>query len=516
MPTYEENLKHAQHILQEIQRRNIGRPEDDKGAPVKIIWGKLNFIRQQVKKKIEGEINLLLPGLTFAITSTNLNVGACQELCQLASLLSLAANRLDIVLVTLGNQKEIQSGNHHANNHMIVMLGPVSYPEEMVYASHKARDMKAQTLDDFFERQPESVVVLDLLLNFAGRPADCPSLRQYCTSHNIPDAMGVVPYQYTLAGIKFSNKEIVRIVEKNATRIADEISRELNQSLMQGAKKNETAEFMLKMLLNKPNSKVDNVVDPEGMNLLHYGCLYGNQILADYYSKICPGLWDLPNRDGRTPLDCLGASLDKIKETLRSAGLSPSDQDVKTIADNVRTLKTALLKKGHHSDWLLRKSACDGDLESVRCLANLKSEAINNFGLPSKATALHQAARQGRVGICSFLMGMKGIIIDPVDVNGNTPFLLAIKGKHFNLVPIFVGAKADVDKKNENGESVRSLLASLGQESLLAVGSEAPEGIVSAAKNLMHFSPPAKSSAPAATGQAPELNLTFHQLLPEN
>ncbi len=502
MPSYEENLKYAQKLLAEIQRRRIATTMNQQGFPKEIVWGKIDSFRALVSERTTSERDLLLPGLTSAIATTNLGVGACQELCQLASHISLKYGNCNITLVGLGNQSELRSGNFAALNHMIIMLGDVMYPQNILYSEDsKDFDGEHPTLDKFLSSQPKSVVVLDPLLNFAGSPADCLELKNYCTPRQIRDVLFVTPYKNTLGENDSDGlRMIASVVEENARRIADEIKTELDQAIMQAAKKNQSASDIIKLILFSPTSEIDGHTDDDGMTLTHFAGLYGNEDLVGYYTQRMPSLMQVPNKDGRTPLDHLSAGAGKIRETLVSAGLSPSDEEIRKISDNVKQLKAKLLKQGHHSDWLLRKEAYDGNLNNVMQLVKTKPERINEPGLPSKATALHQAARQGHTEICTFLMNRRGILIDAEDKDGNTPLLLAIKNKHFHLVALFIKARADVNKTNTTGESARSLLVNLGQDSLLSVGSEALAGIVSLGKGFTHFSPAPPQQLPPTTG----------------
>ena len=501
MPSYEDNLLQAQRILDEINKQNIATPENPKGLPTEIVSRKLNYIRKQVfGRKMNDPI---LPALTANIAVTKFNIGACQELGQLASSYLLKSNRSDYALIFLGSQKEYASGNYKAGNHLIVMVGAISYEENML-PTKEVSTRNMLTIDDFFARQPSDVVIIDPLLNFVGSHQNCPELRQYCTLHQITDVLGLAPCTNMIAECKLPLPKIAQIVEKNAAQIAMEINQELNTSLMLSAKKNKPAEEIFPLLFSKSNFTIDDLKDPLGMTLLHYACLFGEKELVDYYMRMSPSLMELANNDGRTPLDCLGAGQGTIKQTLESAGETPSAQDILNIVTKVKQLKTALIGKGFHSDWLLRKAAYDGELDTVTSLANRKPENINNVGLPSKNTALHQAARKGHAHICSFLMTIDKISIDAEDKDGNTPLLLAIKDKHFHLVPLFLKAGADINKTNAANESASSLLKSLGRENLLNVDSETSAGIVSAAKNLLHF-PPAKPPGPAATGSTPKV-----------
>lgn len=128
-------------------------------------------------------------------------------------------------------------------------------------------------------------------------------------------------------------------------------------------------------------------------------------------------------------------------------------------------LKTNLLNEGYFSAWLLRNEAANGNEKIVTLLIRNNPQGVDEMGLPSKRTALHQAAIKGHQSVCKLLMDA-GADLNLTDKDGNTALHLAINNKHFDLARSLISHGADITIKNKSDDNILSLLTRFGENQL--------------------------------------------------
>jgi hypothetical protein len=117
----------------------------------------------------------------------------------------------------------------------------------------------------------------------------------------------------------------------------------------------------------------------------------------------------------------------------------------------------------------LRKAARRGDVDTVN-LYKKQRDKVNAAGPGSRRTALHWAAWGGHDQVVSCLLKAAKAAVDPVDCNGDTPALLAIKspvsslGKKLLVIDLLLSHGADPARRNPHGETLLMYLLRLSKE----------------------------------------------------
>lgn len=124
------------------------------------------------------------------------------------------------------------------------------------------------------------------------------------------------------------------------------------------------------------------------------------------------------------------------------------------------SLRETLLLQGHYSGFLLRVASAHGDDTSVQQLLHNKPVeiSVDTCSLPSKFTALHQAAQKGHIEVAKLLL-QAGSSANCQDKDGDTPLHLAILYKHFELAELLVSSGADLSLRNEVEKNALALLS---------------------------------------------------------
>ena len=135
------------------------------------------------------------------------------------------------------------------------------------------------------------------------------------------------------------------------------------------------------------------------------------------------------------------------------------------LTEQSASLKINLLNKGYHSAWLLRNEAANGNEKTVALLIKNGPQSVQEMGLPSKRTALQQAATKGHQSVCKLLVDA-GAHLNVADKDGNTALHLAINNKHYDLAKFLVSCGADIGIKNKSGDNILSLLTRFGENQL--------------------------------------------------
>ncbi len=178
----------------------------------------------------------------------------------------------------------------------------------------------------------------------------------------------------------------------------------------------EFAQFLCKILRDRKIAPMTdfNIVDTLSQRLMRRHSDFHDELLI---------------RLGANPLDSLFCH-DFIDEAIRTTGCLP-------------ILQACIDCVPKSAKVLLRKAAAAGKADIVRYLLHKdpKNNGADNrrFG----RTALHAAAKNGRLAICQILID-KGAFVDPVDYNGETPLHLASLKGHEDVARLLLKNGANV------------------------------------------------------------------------
>src|SRR5262249_17910601 len=102
-----------------------------------------------------------------------------------------------------------------------------------------------------------------------------------------------------------------------------------------------------------------------------------------------------------------------------------------------------------------------GNKEIIRALAQVENIDINGANKPGN-TFLEGAVRKGDPELVNILLENSTIIIDCKDQDGRTPLWHAINKGYLLIVQALLGARADIDIKDNEGKSPFDLGTQLG------------------------------------------------------
>lgn len=216
-------------------------------------------------------------------------------------------------------------------------------------------------------------------------------------------------------------------------------------------------------------------IDPERDEKALYNCFNDKLSVPFYLVRESAPLMEIsiPARKSNIPsmLEALKKPL-LDSELFRSRGLlGVEDKDIirkqlklltgislsSSMSASAIKLKQSLLEQGFYSSWLLRNESAAGNLASVSLLLKARTDKINDFGLPSKRTALHQAAIKGHLEICLLLL-KNGALVNCKDHQEETPLHLVILNKHVDVARLLVIHGADLSSKNKNKKNPLALI----------------------------------------------------------
>ncbi|KAK8789600.1 hypothetical protein WA171_001692, partial [Blastocystis sp. BT1] len=93
-----------------------------------------------------------------------------------------------------------------------------------------------------------------------------------------------------------------------------------------------------------------------------------------------------------------------------------------------------------------------GDLESVMELIDNGTDI--NIRDDDQRTPLHWASSSKNSALVEYLLSISGILVNVQDEAGYTPLMCAVSAGREKNVALLLGANADVNMENENGETV--------------------------------------------------------------
>ena len=125
--------------------------------------------------------------------------------------------------------------------------------------------------------------------------------------------------------------------------------------------------------------------------------------------------------------------------------------------------RDVLIAKGCSYAWLLRSYAANGN-DQLDVLLGMPSigDYLNEQGMPSGNTALHQAAANGHVSACAALV-TAGANTNIINTAGNTPMMVACLNKQPDAMLLLAKLGASVSPKNNANINIFGLLADTNQ-----------------------------------------------------
>ena len=158
---------------------------------------------------------------------------------------------------------------------------------------------------------------------------------------------------------------------------------------------------------------------------------------------------------------------DEKAKILAQADVMSGTSCLQAVKRDQPAVRDVLIARGANYSWLVRFYAATNhsDLPVLLSLPTI-AEYINQSGLPSKKTALHQAAAKGFDPVCQSLI-QAGADLNIRDVDGNSPMMLACLAKKSDTVLLFARAGADVANKNVSEKTIFKLLQDTGQSQLI-------------------------------------------------
>lgn len=173
---------------------------------------KLNHLRQIVPAYVEAQ-NVFAPSMTAVTAITLLGVGLCLELSQRFALeycLKYGENNVSLIMM-------MASDNSQKENHMMLAIGDVKYPENLLVGKTMSVDPKDrnQALPDFF-KENKHIIFADPLLNcFGNTDKELKPMHEFCEVNGITHVFAVRPFSH-LEGFVKNAKGIKENAEKFA------------------------------------------------------------------------------------------------------------------------------------------------------------------------------------------------------------------------------------------------------------------------------------------------------------
>jgi ankyrin repeat protein len=176
------------------------------------------------------------------------------------------------------------------------------------------------------------------------------------------------------------------------------------------------------------------------------------------------------NDDEPEPTGCLFRSI--FRKNVKSKGHSVESAGFSFLPLNIQNI---IRDRRDHRNQKIEKACTDSDLPALKklCRNRPASEYLRTNG----HILLNQAAKYNHVDVISLLI-TKGVPVDCIGLSLDTPLMSAVKGHSPQAVSILLGAGADVEKVDVNGQKPIHMAVNLYWEGSLV------ETLVKAGANI--------------------------------
>ena len=279
----------------------------------------------------------------------------------------------------------------------------------------------------------------------------------------------------------YCNQEKVAqmLVEKFGDSLVNEMRSDGWTPLMIVAK---TGDLGVARLLMKHKACID-LQNSDGETALHVATCYGQVELAELFIKYYGAVYvDTMRTDGWTPLMIAvkNADLVAVQQLINhNANIELKNANGETalhIAACYGQEQIAKLLVEYYGDVHVNETKTDGwsplmiaaknghlDVAGLLMRRKARVDLKNQDG----ETALHIAAFYGQMQLAQLLLDHYGnVYIDEMRLDGWTPLMIAVKNGDLDVAQLLINHNADIDMRNQTGETALHVAASYSQRQL--------------------------------------------------